>query len=577
MQPEGASGVPLRQGRSSSDGELLDACRAGDTDAFATLWDRHRGAALTAARGLGPGLDADDLVSEAYLKIFELVVDGRGPHGAFRPYLYQVIRTVAVDRYRSPERASAELDQIPDLHEAGPWEDNAFDLNAASEAFASLDERWQAALWYTEVERLPPRQAAPLLGLTANAAAALAVRARDALRSAWVEAHVNRELAEAECRSTLERLQRYQRGKLTARATREVEAHLDRCESCAAVAAESTVLNRQLGLILAGVLLGGGGAAALFSKLGIAAQAGAATAIAAGAGASASTGAAGSSAGAGAGAGGGASAGAIAIVTGAVVAAAAVVGVAAVAISGLSGPGPAGTGEPGGAIAAPNESAPPSEPTASNPEPASRSKPAEDPRDGNVDPDPDPRPDPPRPDPPKPDPPKPDPPKPDPPKPDPPKPDPPKPDPPDPDPPKTGLDPSLDAGYYCYMPGGGSFGIEGSSNEYGVLRMRAWNGTIPVELVQPVFDPALEGIEPGNPFVDGIYTDPLDHTFDFGFFTDMYTTPPYYWWGPGIESLPAWNAAFPGLVAGDVTIQLRLVTPDGRYSPWSTIDTGVVC
>ncbi|MBN9613124.1 MAG: sigma-70 family RNA polymerase sigma factor, partial [Actinobacteria bacterium] len=352
--------MPKRRMETSSDGELLEACRSGDTEAFAVLWDRHRGAAIVAARSLGPGLDPDDLVSEAYLKIFELVLGGRGPQGAFRPYLYQVIRTAAVDRYRSPERTNAELDEIPDLHEAGPWEDNAFDLNAVSQAFSSLDERWQAALWYTEVEQMPPRRAAALLGLSANAAAALAVRAREALRSSWVEAHVNRELAEAECRTTLDRLQRYQRGKLTARASREVAAHLDHCESCSRAAAASLALNRQLGLVLAGVLLGGVGAAGLFSQLGLTTQLGAATAAAASGasgfaagtagaasgGSSAGTG--GAAGGGGAAAGGASAAGAAgavaapaAIITGVVAATAAIVGVAAIAISGLPTQAPA--------------------------------------------------------------------------------------------------------------------------------------------------------------------------------------------------------------------------------------------
>lgn len=235
-----------RHWKAASDGELLDACREGDSAAFSHVWERHHRAGRVAARSIAPSLDADDLVSEAYLKIFELVRDGRGPRGAFRPYLYTVIRSVAADRLRSPEQASADLDQIPDLTEAGPWEDNAFDLNAAARAFESLNERWQAVLWYTEVEGMPPREAAALLGLSANGVSALAGRAREALQSAWVEAHVNRELAAAECGSTLEQLQRYQRGKLTARASREVAAHLDGCTSCAAAARECRALNDQL-------------------------------------------------------------------------------------------------------------------------------------------------------------------------------------------------------------------------------------------------------------------------------------------------------------------------------------------
>lgn len=222
-------------------------------------------------------------MADAYLKIYQLVVAGRGPRGAFRPYLYQTVRTVAVDQLRSRERAVGELDQALELVEAGPDDEARFDFDAVRQAFAALDERWQAALWYTEVEGLPPRKAAPLLGLSANATAVLAKRAREGLRSAWVEAHANNELAEAECRGVLAQLQRYQRGKLAAGARREVEAHLADCVSCTAVAADFSEMNRRLGLILGGAILGGVGLGPLLAQFGLGSGTAYAAALAGGA------------------------------------------------------------------------------------------------------------------------------------------------------------------------------------------------------------------------------------------------------------------------------------------------------
>lgn len=239
-----------------SDQDLLRACREGDLKQFSPLWGRHRHAGIVAARHLAPSLDAEDLVSEAYLRIFELVSKGRGPEGAFRPYLYQTIKTTAADRLRAPENTSAELDQLPDPREVGLWEDRAFDLNATARAFASLPERWQSALWYTEVEGLPPRQVAPKLDISANAVSALVLRAREGLQSAWVEAHLSMRTTEQQCRSTLRRLQRYQRDKLTARASREVEAHLSHCSNCSAAAIELSALNQRLALTLSAVVFG---------------------------------------------------------------------------------------------------------------------------------------------------------------------------------------------------------------------------------------------------------------------------------------------------------------------------------
>lgn len=252
-----------------SDAELLTRSREGDSAAFGALWERHRRAGIVAARGIAPTLDPDDLVSGAYLKIFELVRDGRGPTGAFRPYLYRVISSLAADSYRSAELSNSHLEEVPDLTEAGPWEDGAFDLNAAARAFESLPERWQSVLWYSEVEGMAPRQIAPLLGLSANGVSALAARAKEGLQSAWVETHINMQLGDEACRSTREQLQRYQLGKLPARRTREVAAHLEHCDACTAAAAEFSTLNRQLTLVLVTLLVGGAATGGLLKSLGV--------------------------------------------------------------------------------------------------------------------------------------------------------------------------------------------------------------------------------------------------------------------------------------------------------------------
>ena len=273
----------MRRNRETlSDEQLLDQCRSGETAAFAQLWERHRLPALTAARSIAPSLDADDLVSNAYLKIFEKVCEGQGPTGAFRPYLYKVIQSIAADSYRTPEHAVSDLEEIAGFNEVGPWNDNAFDLNAAAEAFKTLPTRWQQVLWYLEVEGLAPREVAAMLGMSANSVSALGVRAREGLQSAWVEAHVNMQVADMQCKTTLENLQRFQRGKLTAKLSRDVAAHLDVCDTCQSTSAEFSSLNTQLALSLATGVLGVTAATGLLSQFGtLAGSAAAATASAA--------------------------------------------------------------------------------------------------------------------------------------------------------------------------------------------------------------------------------------------------------------------------------------------------------
>ena len=79
----------------ASDAELIDRARSGDTRAFGELWRRHYRSAARVARQFTSSIDADDLVSEAYARIYQRVLAGGGPTGAFRPYLYTTIRNLA--------------------------------------------------------------------------------------------------------------------------------------------------------------------------------------------------------------------------------------------------------------------------------------------------------------------------------------------------------------------------------------------------------------------------------------------------------------------------------------------------
>lgn len=52
-------------------------------------------------------------------------------------------------------------------------------------AFASLPERWQAALWYVDMEDMTPAAAAVFLDISPNAVSALIRRARVGLRQSY--------------------------------------------------------------------------------------------------------------------------------------------------------------------------------------------------------------------------------------------------------------------------------------------------------------------------------------------------------------------------------------------------------
>ena len=225
-----------------SDADLVAAVRAGSTDAYGLLYRRHVAAARAAARQLtGCAAERDDLVAEAFLKLFTALRAGGGPDTAFRAYLLTVLRRIRYDRTHADRRV--ELSDDMGRYDPGvPWEDTAvagLDARLAAEAFTRLPARWQAVLWHTEVEQQPPAAVAARLGLSANGAAALAYRAREGLRQAYLQEHVADRPGGAH-RDTVGRLGAWARGGLTERHRAQVDAHLASCTSCRALAAELT-------------------------------------------------------------------------------------------------------------------------------------------------------------------------------------------------------------------------------------------------------------------------------------------------------------------------------------------------
>jgi RNA polymerase sigma factor (sigma-70 family) len=240
-----------------SDEELVVLSRAGDRSAFGELWSRHARSGITVARRLTSSLDADDLVAEAFARIYRRVLDGGGPDGAFRPYLYTTIRNLA-SRWGSG-REDIQIEDIEDLRDDSIPDDPssvALDAQLTAEAFRGLPQRWQSVLWYTEVEGMTPQEVAPLLGLTANGVAALAYRAREGLRTAWLQAHVSEAGTTADCRWVMSRLGEHARHALTAREQERLDAHVAGCARCDAVAMEVEEVGSGLAVALLPLVLG---------------------------------------------------------------------------------------------------------------------------------------------------------------------------------------------------------------------------------------------------------------------------------------------------------------------------------
>lgn len=254
-----------QRGRPPSDADLIDAVRDGKVEAYGKLYERHvRAANLLAMQLSSSSSDADDLVADAFAKVLAALRTGGGPGAAFRPYLLTAVRHAAYDRTRKEKRLelAGDVEEIPGAVRATsvPFRDKAvedLDQALAATAFASLPERWQTVLWHTAIEGQSPGEIAPLLGLTANGVSAMAFRAREGLRKAFLQAHVAQEPPER-CRTTVTKLGAWTRGGLKGREAIQLDAHLDDCAECRKLASELADVNGALRGLVAPIVLGTG-------------------------------------------------------------------------------------------------------------------------------------------------------------------------------------------------------------------------------------------------------------------------------------------------------------------------------
>ncbi|MFG3347969.1 sigma-70 family RNA polymerase sigma factor [Streptomyces sp. NPDC048018] len=262
-----------------SDAELVRRMREGDDGAYEELFRRHSAAVRRYARTCCRDADtADDLTAEVFARTLQAVRGGAGPEQAVRAYLLTSVRRVAATWTRTQKREhlvedfalfvedASRASEVPEQAAGfGTGLDLGADVRAmqdaerslAMQAFRSLPERWQAVLWHTTVEEESPSEVAPLFGLTANATAVLASRAREGLKQAYLQAHVSQALtAGGDCARYADRLGAFARGGLRMRAERGLRKHLDECAKCRLAAGELAHVNAGIPALLPVAVIG---------------------------------------------------------------------------------------------------------------------------------------------------------------------------------------------------------------------------------------------------------------------------------------------------------------------------------
>jgi RNA polymerase sigma factor (sigma-70 family) len=238
----------MSEDSSSRDIELVSRAREGDQQAMVDLWSRHYPAVLAASRRLArQPRDAEEIASDAFSGMLAALKSGGGPTGSVRAYLLTSVKNVAVTRSRRASATDVLTDDVTAFDTGGEQPDpvaHRYELGLVREAFAALPPRWRTVLWRTAVDHESNLAVAEDLGLSPNAVAALARRARRGLRSAYVQAHVSSHGVAPGCKPYVGRLADLVTD--TSGAPASVRAHVASCSRCTERLEELRAVDRNI-------------------------------------------------------------------------------------------------------------------------------------------------------------------------------------------------------------------------------------------------------------------------------------------------------------------------------------------
>lgn len=159
---------------------------AGDRAAFEVLSRRHLRRSLALAyRILNNSADAEEVVQDAFMHVWEHAVNWRGDGSQFSTWLYRIVVNRCLDYRRRRTFAP-----IEDAVEVPAREADAFTVvqerqlaSKVDAAIAALPERQRLALGLSYYADVGCSEAAHILNVSTSAMESLLVRARRAVRS----------------------------------------------------------------------------------------------------------------------------------------------------------------------------------------------------------------------------------------------------------------------------------------------------------------------------------------------------------------------------------------------------------
>jgi RNA polymerase sigma-70 factor, ECF subfamily len=176
---------PSKETGGTRDGDLVARCRAGDVDAFETIYNQHAARIYTlACRMAGSPHDGEDLLQEIFLQAHRKLASFKGD-SSLGTWLYRLALNHCLDYVRSRR---AKMGRLTDTLDA----EGAMEPVAAREtpiarvdlerALQQLPEGCREAFVLHDVEGFDHKEVAKLLGIAEGTSKSQVFKARSRLR-----------------------------------------------------------------------------------------------------------------------------------------------------------------------------------------------------------------------------------------------------------------------------------------------------------------------------------------------------------------------------------------------------------
>lgn len=175
------------------DDVTLNAARNGCANAYAQLYREHLPSGIQRALLLVRNSTlAEEIASEAFVRVYDAMTRGLGPHVTFRGYYLTAVRNLTAQHMRSKaarlELPTSDIERhAPGVYDAYGDKERVARVARVQTVLSTMPPRWGAALTLANVEGQSLAQVGSAFGMSPAAAAALTYRARKAFRVAYLE------------------------------------------------------------------------------------------------------------------------------------------------------------------------------------------------------------------------------------------------------------------------------------------------------------------------------------------------------------------------------------------------------